>query len=393
MAKMLKFSVSTSIPVFLLITGALVIGGLVEKTDRQMREDLLSQTRLLAETLDSESIQALTGTEADLDSPVYLRLKEQFAAVRNANPEYRFVYLMGQKADGTVFFFVDDRLPGDPDEAPAGMIYEDVPEGFRSVFATGTGTATGPFTDQWGSFVSGCVPLTDHESGKVAAALAIDFDAGRWKQMVAAHSVLPAGLFFLGLTALFLFGSAMLSRRARREGPLPWRQRNLEAILTALCGLLLTLFAAWIIQHESQENRFARFRQTAESRTAALAEVFSDLQDVELEGLARFFEGSEDVTAAEFQHYAQYLTKNRAIQAWGWIAEVPASDKTRFEKNAAATGAHSFQIWQRDADGKRVPAHGREVYYPVLLVPLYKNPIMFARDLCCRHRWENDPLL
>jgi hypothetical protein len=27
------------------------------------------------------------------------------------------------------------------------------------------------------------------------------------------------------------------------------------------------------------------------------------------------------------------------------------------------------------------------------LVPLYKNPIMFARDLCCRHRWENDPLL
>jgi voltage-gated potassium channel len=28
-----------------------------------------------------------------------------------------------------------------------------------------------------------------------------------------------------------------------------------------------------------------------------------------------------------------------------------------------------------------------------ILVPLYKNPIMFARDLCCRHRWENDPLL
>jgi hypothetical protein len=40
-----------------------------------------------------------------------------------------------------------------------------------------------------------------------------------------------------------------------------------------------------------------------------------------------------------------------------------------------------------------IPYGGLMVLMLCFLVPLYKNPIMFARDLCCRHRWENDPLL
>lgn len=91
----------------ILVAGVICAWWLANRADREMREDLLSQTRLVAEALNIERVTSLTGTEADLSSPKYLRLKEQLAAVRAANPKYRFVYLMGRRADGTVFFFAD----------------------------------------------------------------------------------------------------------------------------------------------------------------------------------------------------------------------------------------------------------------------------------------------
>ncbi|MEA2060299.1 MAG: hypothetical protein U9P10_07305 [Thermodesulfobacteriota bacterium] len=162
------------------LAGAVNVFYAIQRADQEMREDLLSRTRLVAEAVNIERIKALTGTAADLDTPAYLRLKAQLAAVRAFEPKYRFVYLMGQRPGGDVFFFVDDRSVGHEEEAPAGMIYDDVPKGFKRVLATGVASVEGPFTDKWGSFVSGCVPLTDPQSGKVLAVLAVDFDARQW---------------------------------------------------------------------------------------------------------------------------------------------------------------------------------------------------------------------
>lgn len=57
------------------------------------------EMRLVAGSANMERVKALTGTEADLDSPEYLRIEEQFAAVRAATPKCRFVYLLGRQTD------------------------------------------------------------------------------------------------------------------------------------------------------------------------------------------------------------------------------------------------------------------------------------------------------
>ena len=165
----------------LLALGVLLAWRMAVRADRDMRADLLQQTRVVAQGVDRDRLRALTGTAADVNLPAYRRLKEQFAAVRLANPQCRFVYLMGRKADGTVFFFVDDRPVGDAEEAPAGMIYDDVPEGFRRALASGMADTAGPFTDKWGTFVSGAVPITHPDTGAVIALLGLDFDARAWK--------------------------------------------------------------------------------------------------------------------------------------------------------------------------------------------------------------------
>lgn len=191
----------------ILITGTLFTWWTVFQTDRGMRRSLLQQTQLVGQSISIEDhLKALSGTEADLDNLHYLRLKEQLTAVRSSDPLCRFVYLMGRKADGTIFFFVDSEPAGSKDYSPPGQIYEEVSAGFRRVFDTKTAAVVGPIPDRWGVWVTALDPMTDPGTGKLVAVLAMDIDAHVWKWDLAARTVLPAGLMlvlFIGVAAAF----------------------------------------------------------------------------------------------------------------------------------------------------------------------------------------------
>ena len=53
--------------------------------DREMRNDLLRQTQLLAETINPDRLAALSGSESDIEKPEYQRFKHQFASVQQTN--------------------------------------------------------------------------------------------------------------------------------------------------------------------------------------------------------------------------------------------------------------------------------------------------------------------
>ncbi len=141
--------------------GALFTWGMVVQADREMRTDLLQRMRMAVQAVNVERIQALTGTEADLESREYLRLKEQLAAICSASPQCRFVYLMGRKADGTVFFFVDSEPAGSESYSPPGQIYDEVSAVAHRVFEDRIEAVEGPVTDRWGTWVSGLIPIND----------------------------------------------------------------------------------------------------------------------------------------------------------------------------------------------------------------------------------------
>ena len=224
--------------------------------------------------------------------------------------------------------------------------------------------------------------MVDPHTGEAVAVLGMDSDAHDWQWAVAARAALPVGLTSLALLAIVFSGSFLLDRRARGASPAPRRPVHLEVALTIAVGLVLTLFAAWLAQNEAARHQAEAFRHLAESRSAALAEAFRNLRDIELEGLARFYEDSDKVTAEEFQNYASYLTRNPSVQAWEWIPAVPAAGRERFEQVARTAGMAGFQIWQKDAAGRREPATGREVYYPVFRVtPEHGNRSAVGFDL------------
>jgi PAS domain S-box-containing protein len=190
-----------------MIAGALFVWWTVTRADHQMRADLLLQARLVAQAVDVGQVKALSGTEADRDSPGYQRLKEQFMSVGSAQPNCKWLYLMGRKDAGTVFFNVDSESPYVEDPTPPGEVYEDVPAGYRRVFDTRADVVEGPVTDRWGTWVTALVPLIDPQGGAVVAVLGMDIDARAWKWDMATRAALPVGLMlvlFIGMAVVLL---------------------------------------------------------------------------------------------------------------------------------------------------------------------------------------------
>jgi PAS domain S-box-containing protein len=202
--------------ILILASGIALTLWTAQREDSKLREDLLIKTRLVQSSINTAKVQALTGSEADLVSPDYRALKDALIKIRSADPMIRFIYLMGQRPDGTGFFFVDSEPPESGDYSPPGQSYPEASPILLNAFVSGKETTEGPRTDRWGTWVSGFVPVMDTGTGKVIALLGIDIDARDWNlQIITACG--PAIIGTLLLLFLVLIFSYMLERNDREN--------------------------------------------------------------------------------------------------------------------------------------------------------------------------------
>ncbi len=192
-----------------------------KRADLQMRGDLLQQANLVASAVDTEYVATLSGTEADIATPDFIRLKNRLVRARKVNPKCRFLYLLGQKRDGTIFFSLDTESTDSGDYSPPGQVYPEATGLLRGVFASGRDAVEGPVSDRWGVWVSALVPLRLPDTGKVVAVLGMDMDAKAWGWAVAGRCALPVGLaafvLFLGMFIVVLKRNYRLIRAQERR--------------------------------------------------------------------------------------------------------------------------------------------------------------------------------
>ncbi len=262
-----------SLLVLILAAGGLITWLVAVRADRELRAGLLQQGRLAAQALSLERIGALTGTEADLDSLDYQRLKEQLAAVRTANSQCRFVYLMGRRADGTIFFFVDSESPDSEASSPAGQAYDEPTADLIRMFDTRAAMVEGPVTDRWGTWVSALIPIEDRPtalSGDITPAdaqemvrKAVDFYRKNGRTRFLEEINAPRGEFRKGSLYAFaydldmtmqahpvkpeLVGQNLLARKDRDGGKL--FRKEIQAVA-------LTKGTGWVdYQYENPTNK------------------------------------------------------------------------------------------------------------------------------------------
>lgn len=209
-----------SILVLVVGAGALVVWSVAQNTDTQMREELLQQARIAAYSLNSEYVTTLTGSPKDLTSPSYQRLKSQLSLMRNARQGCRFLYLMGRRPDGVVFFLVDSLPTDSEDYAPPGLVYEEISDSYLHSFDTQKEAVVGPITDRWGTLVTALIPLSDPQTGKLTAVLGMDVDAKEWRTEIFIRC-LPLSaitLFVIFLVLLLLSWRKAVKDRQVTEG-------------------------------------------------------------------------------------------------------------------------------------------------------------------------------
>ena len=217
------------------------------RIDLQMRAELLQEAKLVAVLVETECITVLSKAETDTGAAGFVRLKEQLSRARKVNPKCRFLYLLGQKRDGTVFFFLDSEPVDSVNYSPPGQAFPEASDLLRSIFVSGPGGVEGPEPDRWGIWISALVPILHPDTGRAVAILGMDMDARTWKWDVVSRCALPVGLasfvLFLGififvLTRNFRFIRAqeLSIKESQRE-----RQRILESANKAKSDFLASM--------------------------------------------------------------------------------------------------------------------------------------------------------
>ena len=220
----------------ILVAGTLGVWWLTVRAEREMREELLGRAQLAANALNIARVRTLTGSAADLESTNYRQLKEQLAAIRASQPDCRYLYLMGRRADGTLFFFVDSEPADSKDCSPPGQIYEEASAEDLHVFEAKTASVVGPSPDRWGTWVSALVPLIDPKKDTISAVLGMDVAARDWRWHVAARAAWPVGMTLMMMIGLL---TALFTAEQVSVSPKPVMRRLLPFLAVMLLALVL----------------------------------------------------------------------------------------------------------------------------------------------------------
>ncbi|HMM61329.1 MAG TPA: CHASE domain-containing protein, partial [Candidatus Rifleibacterium sp.] len=233
----------------------------------------------------------------------------------------------------------------------------------------------GPYTDEYGTFVSAFVPVSDPKTNEVLILLCIDVLAEGWKSMLmqARLDVIKGTMLlaFVALLSLFLlfWREKFTPRRSL------WWLAHSETIISLVFGLLTTLFITNLVQEaESARNR-QEFRWIADAKNQLVSASFKQLRR-DLEQLAKLLgNGRGKKTYDEFAYFVRPLARTLPVQAWAWVPRVPASDVAAFTDDIKSQGFKDFTLFSLDQGGARIAVAPSEVYFPIAYVfPFEANP-------------------
>ncbi len=193
------------------------------------RKELGHLSSIAASQIDPTLISGFTGPE-QMGSPAYRRASEPLLKLRQLVPEIFYAYGLRPSAEG-LRFTVDTsyylKNQGDTTQvARTGELYGEAPEAARQAARTGrTVVSPSPYSDRWGTFLSGFSPFRDSR-GRVVGLIGIDLSLARLD-----HALLPLRRdYVLGLlgSAGFSVLTASFHRRSLKA-----RARAFEAMASA----------------------------------------------------------------------------------------------------------------------------------------------------------------
>jgi hypothetical protein len=175
----------------------------------EIRDGLARTAHVVASQIDATDHRRFLAPE-DEQLPEYQRMDAMMLRFLRADPKIAYLYTAIEK-DGKVHFILDPTpAPTDPNEEDKSVTlmdeYEDAnPEILRALRERTVVVSEEPYTDAWGTFVSGYVPLVDAQ-GEFFAVLGMDLEVSEYFNRLepikrATVRAMVTGFFIAFLTA------------------------------------------------------------------------------------------------------------------------------------------------------------------------------------------------
>lgn len=197
--------------VVVLVVGILATFYTYKEVSSNTQNTLLKDVASVALAFDVNDIKSLSGSEQDLNSPVYLSLKNKLEQIRATNEEIRFLYFLGSK-DEQAFFFADSEPNTSLDYSPPGQIYDEVTLLDLEILKGLKDQGIEFSTDRWGSWLTSLVSIK--YNGEVVAVLGMDMSADRYFRNLYTHMSIPIISTVFVLILIFI---GFLLRRREKE--------------------------------------------------------------------------------------------------------------------------------------------------------------------------------
>jgi signal transduction histidine kinase/DNA-binding response OmpR family regulator/HPt (histidine-containing phosphotransfer) domain-containing protein len=331
--------------------------------DRDLRARLQEESMSVARTIDPDEIRQLSFTSEDKNNPVYRRLCAEMR-LHSAAIGRRSLYSIAVRGSKAVFG--PEGIPeGDALSSLPGTVYKEPAPGLLLAFRWGISYAEGPYTDEYGSFVSAFSPVKDRHSGETVLLAGVDIEATRWLESVR-RARTQTQLFVIAFIALALLGFGLVTwRSCPRAGRRPML-RHAEVFMVSSLGIMLSMGAAWFAYEQQSRSENALFEQLAAARSEDVFGAARTYAHDQLQELARFIESQPDLTLRNFRNFAAPLVASGVAQAWEWIPAATPNEIKTLEALGRRELGTQFDLFERNSHGGRIPLKDRPDYFPVL---------------------------
>ncbi len=360
-AKSKPLNTGRSYAIPMLAAVLLVLGGIWGakeagyRTDARMRRELINTAESVAATIRPAEVNELAFDRTDLSNPTFLRISARLQAIAEVKG-LRSLYTMALR-DSQIVFGPESLLPDDPYAAPPGTLFGQPRPSDFAVFKDAKAIATGPVSDEYGTFVSAVAPVRSLRTGEVLLAVGIDVDVSDWQARIREAMLLP--LWLTQPPLLLLICGWLVTRLRHRLAPArQLRLRHTEPATCLLVLVVMSLCAAALTHRWDAQARAEAFLALADLNSVTYAEELRAI-DNDINMISALFEASDYISPAEFSSFSRQILNRNTVAGIGWVQKVTPSERAEFEQ---ATG---HLIWNPNPAGGRTPAPTNTVLYPL----------------------------
>ena len=212
----------------------------VAAQEAEIRQGLLRTAHVAASIIDPQIHQSLNQA-SDEQSERYEQALAPLVKMQSSDPQIAYLYTAIRKGDS--YHFIFDTTPtgvgADDTSVDVMQVYDDAPENLAFLRAFETekpSTSDKPYTDKFGRFISGYVPLRN-TAGEMYGVLGMDIDVKDYEARLAPIRRATTRAFVAGFFIAILMSSAV------------WFLRNFISVMNKKRLRLYDLFALTLARH------------------------------------------------------------------------------------------------------------------------------------------------